>query len=181
MSDQENSDNPTHFLEISKSYYAAFDIIWDAEFSTKHWFYWDKDLILGPISQLLGVALETACKGLLVCAGEKSPKTHDLDKLFSKLDDDTLKVGLDDVLRAVTVPRSLIESNKGKPLCEVTRIYRTPSFHIHALNRVYDRPFVSRYPVLDVHSCPYPDALRRLLPVIHERLDSLRRHRRLSR
>ena len=66
MSEANKSNSPILFSGISETYLKAFQIIWSNEFKDKHHFYWDKALIFHPITQLLGLALETSMKGLLI-------------------------------------------------------------------------------------------------------------------
>ncbi|MGC9418552.1 MAG: hypothetical protein ACP5EN_06210 [Rhodovulum sp.] len=72
--DPRESDSPILFLGISTSYSHAFRLLWQAEFQDKHPFHWDKYLIFHPLANMLGIALETGLKGLLVCRQRDFPE-----------------------------------------------------------------------------------------------------------
>ncbi len=172
MSDKNrDSDSPILFRGISEAYLEAFRIIWRTEFALKHRFYWDKSQIMHPISQLLGVSIETSVKGLLSCAGQNVPRTHDLVKLVAQGVDGEQKDRIDRSLVNLEVPPALIEANPGATLEDIQSFYFRHSFHIEMLNNVYDRPFAARYPVLGGHTLPDPVALERVAKLL---VDDLR-------
>lgn len=159
-------DSPILFQQISDAYAEAFDVIWNAEFKDKNRFHWNKNLIFHPISQTLGVALETSIKGLLICRTGKAKKTHDLEKLFRNLNDAELEKEIAESLSKITAPEAYFLLNSEKSKQEVSDFYRSAEIQIQLLNRVYDRPFASRYPVLGGHSLPDPEAVRVICAVI---------------
>ena len=159
MSGLDNSDSPVLFAHISENYIKAASAILKSELEGKHPFHWDMGLIFHPLSNLFGVAIETSIKGLLVCRDRSVPKSHNLKKLYSLLDDASLTSALISDLQSVPVPRAIMDANPKRSVAELEAFYRQPHFHIEMLNRVYDRPFATRYPVLGGHSLPDPTAL----------------------
>ncbi len=161
-----DSDSPILFAGISESYLKAFQVLWKNEFETKNAFYWDKSLIFHPVSQLLGVALETSIKGLLVLRNGKANWIHDIEELFGSLDDPILCGKIEQKLQSITVPSIYYDIKKDKDRADVEATHRRHGFHIQLLNRVYDRPFASRYPVLGGHSLPDPVAIEVIIQVL---------------
>jgi len=158
----QESESPILFARISDSYSRAIHILWTAEFADKHPFHWDKSLIFHPLSHLLGVGLEAAIKGLLACRGVKVPRTHNLEKLLSTLNDNNVEERFSNCLQDLSVPQELFESNKDKPREEIEAMYRRHHIHVHLLNRLYDRPYATRYPVLGGHALPDSIAIQRI-------------------
>jgi hypothetical protein len=173
--DIQESDSPILFSEISRSYLLAFDLLWIAEFEGKHPFHWDKSLIFRPISQLLGVALETGVKGLLVCRGTAAPKKHDLEDLLDRLSDPNLEQSMNDGLQSILVPKELYDFNPDKPRDEIDAMYRRHHLHVQLLNNLYDRPFASKYPMLGGFTLPDPIAIRLIVLTIQNALDAEKR------
>ena len=168
----QRNDSPILYLQISRDYSRAFQIIWDAEFAGKNEFYHDRPLILGPISNLLGVALENAMRGLQACRKIIVKTNHDLGNVVSTFDDKLLYDALDQSIQDLVVPDDLLEANPTMAKVEVETICRTYTWHISALNCVYNAPFVSRYPVLGGHSTPNPMAIDAITKVFQAHLDS---------
>jgi len=159
------SDSPILFGQISNSYLHAFRMIWKQGFDGLNEFQWDKSLIFHPVSQLLGVALETSLKGLLVCRQGKAPWGHDLEKLLGKLDDSDLSNRFDDALEELPLSQAFKEANPTAEIVELERVYRQHGLHVHLLNLVYAPPFASRYPILGGHCLPDPSAFDRIIEV----------------
>lgn len=165
------SDSPILYLGISKSYLRAFDILWGSEFADRHPFHWDKSLVFHPISHILGLALETAMKGLLVCRGAKSGHSHDLEELLRLIDDPALEVSLTRCLDSLVVPQELLDANQTSR-SEIEAMYRQHPIHFHLLNQIYNKPYATRYPVIGGIALPDPVAMAALIRVIQETLSS---------
>ena len=168
--DERESMSPHLFAQISEKYLQAAKIIWEAEFANRHRFYWDKLLILRPLSQLVGVSLETSLKGLIACRGIDNSKTHSISKLFEILDDPNLEAEISALLQNVELPEELVEVNEHLEADELAKLYRTLGIHVDLLDRVYDRPYVSRYPYLGSHAAPDIEALMIVIQALQLRL-----------
>jgi hypothetical protein len=164
------SDSPILYLGISKSYLRAFEILWESEFADRHPFNWDKSLIFHPISHILGLTLETAMKGLLVCRSAKSSHSHDLEDLLRHLDDPKLETSLDESLHGLVVPQDLLDANEHTSPLEIEAMYRRHHIHFHLLNQIYKKPYATRYPVIGGIALPDPVALAKMSLVVQEAL-----------
>ncbi|SLN47538.1 hypothetical protein ROA7450_02355 [Roseovarius albus] len=165
------SISPILFCDISKQYLLAAQIIWNSEFSGKNPFFWNKPMILRPLSQLLGVAIEASLKGLISSRGDKPPKTHCISKLFQDLADTKLEAAINLKLRGMVLPEEVAINNPNLDNEELKKLYRQLKTHIELLDLVYSRPFVSRYPILGVHSMPDVPALIIIAEEFQNRLD----------
>jgi hypothetical protein len=174
--DPRESSSPILFAGIANSYFNAFDIIWLSNFEQVHPFHWDKSLIFHPISNLLGVCIETSIKGLLVCRGLNCPRTHNIEKLLNLLGDNELELTIAKDLSGLSIPEEVRDANSDKDRPTLEAMYRRHHYHIHMLNRVYDRPFASRYPVLGGHCLPDLFALRIIADRLSKELHLEMRH-----
>lgn len=172
MKDGRDSNSPILFLGISKAYLQAFEAIWNAKFSEVSRSEWDLALLFHPVSHLLGVSLETAMKGLLSCRGMHDLKKlkHDLNKIFALASDPALVADIDACLVDLVVPEEIFDANPDIPRIEVEALYRNHRFHMDMINRIYDHPYATRYPVLGGHSLPDPIALKRITLALQARL-----------
>ena len=168
--DPRQSDSPILFESISDSYLRAFTVIWDNAFAPLHPFHHDFSLPLHSVSHLLGVAIETSIKGLLVCRDKEVPKTHNLEKLMGLLGDSLIEAKIASKLCTLEVPQKLLDANPDKSRVELESQYRQHKFHVFTINLLYDRPFATRYPVLDNHSVPNSTALREIAQVLQSQL-----------
>jgi hypothetical protein len=141
------NDDPRLFLMISRSYSSAAKSVWDTNFGSKARADWDWSLLIHPLSQLLGIAFETALKGLLIFRNGHSPATHNLKDLMLALSDNELEDQLTGALSTVDVQQIMLDTNPGASRDELEALYRRHHLHIETLNLLYDRPFASRYPV----------------------------------
>jgi len=167
-----SESNPILFYQISKDYLRAFDIIWQAEFADKHWFYWDKFLIISPVAHLMGVSLETAIKGRLACCGP-FPTVHDLVELLNLLQDESLENECKEAFLALD--RAQIIFNMADPNPDpdaLEKAYRSHLYHVRTLNALYGKPYATRYPVIGVHSSPNLQAIREIILILHRKLET---------
>jgi hypothetical protein len=141
------NDDPNLFLMISRSYAKAAKAVWELHFQSQPPDSWDWSLLLHPISQLLGIALETALKGLLICRKGGAPATHDLESLVGALSDGLFESELSLSLHNLEIPQIFIDLNPNSPKPEMEAVYRRHHIHVATLNLLYDHPFASRYPV----------------------------------
>ena len=174
--DARKSDSPVLFASISESYLKAFDPIWMAGFSHKDPFCWDTSLILHPISQLLGIALETAVKGLLACREPDPPRIHDLEQLLNKIDDKELLECFAASMADLIGPEAIYEANPNIDRANVDAKYRSHWLHVKSLNLVYNKPYATRYPDLGGRSTPNPLAARKIIVIVQERLKKEKRN-----
>lgn len=165
------SDSPHQFAAISKAFLRGFDILWQSEFDDKDPFFWDNELLLHPISHLLGLSLETAAKGLLVSRGKKPDRTHNLTVLMAEVVDEPLGAEISARLTQFPTPEALFEANASMARTEVEAQYHAYKFHVGVLDSWYDRPYASRYPAEGLFSRPCPLAIREIVSVIQERLE----------
>ncbi|WP_170363340.1 HEPN domain-containing protein [Ruegeria arenilitoris] len=165
------STSPILFAGISEKYLQAAKILWKSEFENQNRVNWDLALIFHPLSQLLGVALETSLKGLIACRSEVPPKTHSISKLFQKLGDHDLEKRIEAQLQNLSVPKEIQEANNSMDIQELTEAYRRHHIHVDLLDRVYDRPFMSRYPILGGHSLPDAIALIAIADTVLSKLN----------
>ncbi len=172
MTPTKESNSPILFKEIARSYTQGANILFESEFAGVHRFNWDFGLLFHPLSQLYGVAIETAFKGILVCRGKSFKRSHDLEALHNQLEDQNLEDDLKYDLSGIEVPNDIRDSNPNTPIDELEEFYRSPGFHVHLLNLVYNKPYATRYPVIGGHSLPDPFALKaishRLVLVLHD-------------
>lgn len=170
VSRNHHPDSPALFLGISIAYLEASQIIWQAEFSGKAPLQWNIALLFHPLSSLFGIAIETAMKGLLSCRGHDTPRSHDLVDLLERIQTADLRCTINKSIENLCVPDDLIELNRSFDRSDVESAYRGIDFHIDILNKLYDRPFAARYPVLGGHSLPDPMALRPIAQILQRQL-----------
>ncbi len=170
MTQDRTSDSPLLFLGISQAYLHAFQVIWKEEFASQNRFNWDVALLFHPVSHLLGVSVETALKGLISCYGKQIPRTHDLEKLLKEVTGEDLLQRLDLALFELPVPEDILEANPKQTKGEIEGFYRAHYFHFEMLNRLYNRPYATRYPVLGGHVLPDALAVGKMAAVLLDRL-----------
>lgn len=131
--------------------------------------------MLHPVSNILGVAIETALKGMLSSHKQSIPFKHDLEFLLEEVakHDSGLEAILTSCLGGIQVAYGIIAANPDKPSEEVCAMYRRHHIHFLSLNRMYDRPFAARYPVARGHILPDAIALGRIAGTLQDRLREL--------
>ena len=165
--------DPLHYAHISHSYLKAAAIVWDNQFLGKPNEAWDMKLIVHPMSQLLGLALETSVKGMIVANGKNPSHTHDLVKLFKTLQDRKLERKIAEDIQGLELPPEIREANPTATETELVGMYRRHHIHIAALNSVYDRPFISRYPSKEGFMKPDLEALFSIATTVQSELNKL--------
>ena len=160
-----------HYAHISYSNFEAAYAIWrnletDGDDSRKK-----TVVVVHPLSQLLGLALEICLKGLLVARGNKPPHVHDLEKLFGSLNDTHLEQQISQSLRCLKLPEDLLVTNGHTDPVELEAMYRRHHIHIASLNSVYNATFISRYPSAKSFMMPNVEALIKIIKTTQSALN----------
>jgi hypothetical protein len=138
------------YLSISVAYRKSFRVLWKNAFESKPRSEWDDWVLVGPLAFLIGHSLEMVLKGLILCIpGRSAPKTHDLEKLLTEFNKTELPPILDGVLENITAPKWFQVANPNSTDQEAAAMFSRHHVHFFLINKLYNRPFPSRYPTSD--------------------------------
>jgi hypothetical protein len=165
--------NDMHFAWISWYYLRAYQLIAQQNDTSQIESDFEIGLLLHPISQVLGLALETSIKGLQSCRTGRYSRGHNLISLYQELNDNQLSETINNKLEGIQVPKDFLDANTEKlGESNTLRGYRSDWLQIRLLNGVYDAPYISRYPPEEAFSLPNPLAIEIIVTTILSTLNS---------